>query len=680
MEQLLPKIWVELRGSCTAALEDAEAFRAQVGFSAAAASAATLATGTGGGTSASSSPTSAISSRSVVPIARFIEGVLRELMAAAAALPPFASAFLAMAERILARMLAAFLHEVRALSVGCPSTRLPNALPGALPGGRATAAGGGGGGGGGAEAAGGGGASASASSSASDLVAFLVSLRTQERPLLVPPQLRPLGAGGGGGGGGRPLAPAHGFGADGDAAEVELQYFVMRERPVGHERLVFGQGGSDRAVHLAAMSESLDFVAEAVIRLTAKLAEGGGGGGGGGGTNSSSSSSSGPQGRGRGGGSSRTSQPPHAYSGAANVPDLLLPVVQSYKALAGHCVRLLRLEALLLVGSHLAPVAAASHLCEEGDSVEARVPQRTVTDVTLGSLQRCLDRAYGLTPGAKMAEVVGAVVGAVQAPAERLGDVLLEGLVAGKDALLEGLVAGRDTLVAGVKTFQVRLMHVFHFSRPDLTTEELAGEKALRAPFNLEYEDRQRPVEAIQALVPRLLGPLPPDLVDAMLPKPAVSGNRAEPLASHLFAAWLGGAPLPPLEAATSSSSSSSGAGAGAAAARGGSAATSSSSSSPSSFWMSGLIGLWNRVLGRKQPAGGAAAAAAAGEEEKEEEEEKKKKTKREEAEKPARPLMSTAEAWAMYEQRALQRGDAAVAENGSELERGWLPELLLQK
>ncbi|GIM04901.1 hypothetical protein Vretimale_9393 [Volvox reticuliferus] len=664
LEQLLPQVWVELRGRCTAALEDAEAFRAQVGFSAAAASAATLETAAGGaatapagsgGAAASATTVSAISLRSVVPIARFIEVVLQELMASAAALPPFTSAFLAIAERILDRMLGAFMHVVRLLSADCPSTRLvsrsdvclamaaegdalllrepvafapqPNALPGAAAAATATAAGGGSG----------------TSASASDLVGFLVSLRSQERPVLVPPQVRPLGTGGGGRGSG------YGFAADGDTAEVELQYFAMRERPVGHERLVFGQGGSDRAVHLAAMSESLDYVAEAVIRLTANVANEAGGGG------------SGPQ---RGGdlrrGSNRAAQ--HLQPGAAIVPDLLLPAVQSYKALSGHCCRLLRLEALLLVGSHLAPVAATSHVCEEVDSMElhpslgaltraalrssedltpflqpakrayvlgpiavaaargimwllpaihdisslgvermiralsllqppltslvdiesssgavaaiaasgaraagaagagggasaaaasgtatgnaavaaaaaaaalatavptvsgpgpsagvlaallvqpetrgergrafdkartyyglllvppdevvraaterpgrflyaewmallqARVPHRTVTDLALGGLQRCLDRAYGLTPGAKVAEVVGAVVGAVQAPAERLGDVLLEGLVAGKDALLEGLVAGRDTLVAGVRVPAQTLQRVF---------------------------------------------------------------------------------------------------------------------------------------------------------------------------------------------------------------------------
>ena len=62
----------------------------------------------------------------------------------------------------------------------------------------------------------------------------------QERPLLVPASLRPLSSGAGGGGGHR--GPAPGFGADGDAAEAELHYLAMRERPQPAERLLLGQG------------------------------------------------------------------------------------------------------------------------------------------------------------------------------------------------------------------------------------------------------------------------------------------------------------------------------------------------------------------------------------------------------------------------------------------------------
>ncbi|KXZ42768.1 hypothetical protein GPECTOR_119g399 [Gonium pectorale] len=653
LEQLLPQLWVDLRGRCTAALEDPDAFRPQVGFGAATASAAAgPAAGASAGSTAGSQPDagggaadgSAAATRSVVPIARFIEGVLRELLAAAKALPPFKSAFLAIAERILDRMLGAFTHMVRLWSSECHATRLvsrsdvcmamaseadapllrepiafapqPHALPGS---------------------------SASGPGGQADLVGFLVSLRSQERPLLVPPQLRPLAsAGGGGGGGGR--AAAHGFGADGDAAEAELHYFAMRERPVGHERLLFGQGSSERSVHLSAMSESLDFVADAVVRI-ATAAEGGSGAG-------DAAGGGGAAGGRRGWRAARQAKAEDGSS-SASIPDLLLPVVQSYRALAGHCCRLLRLEGLLLVASHLAPVAAASHVCHEGeDSLElhpslgaltraalrsaeelspylqptkrayvfgpmaaatargimwllpaihdinslgvermiralsvlqpplttlvstggspagptsglgpggsaatpsmsagsdlvqaaavaeaaaaaatalppvsgvgasaavvaallmqpetrgergrmfdrarayyglllvpadevvraagerpgrflyaewmallqAHVPHRTVTDVTVASLQRCLDRAHGLTPGAKVAEVVGAVVGAVQAPAERLGDALLEGLVAGKDTVVDVLMAGKDTLVAGVRVPAQTLQRVF---------------------------------------------------------------------------------------------------------------------------------------------------------------------------------------------------------------------------
>ncbi len=63
----------------------------------------------------------------------------------------------------------------------------------------------------------------------------------------------------------------------------------------------------------------------------------------------------------------------------------------SYKALSGHCCRLLRLETLLLVGSHLAPVAATSHVCEEDDSMEVGLPG--------GSRRRGRWRGFGARRG-----------------------------------------------------------------------------------------------------------------------------------------------------------------------------------------------------------------------------------------------------------------------------------------
>eukprot|EP00198_Chlamydomonas_reinhardtii_P011037 XP_001700374.1 component of the exocyst complex [Chlamydomonas reinhardtii] len=484
LEQLLPQVWVELRGRWVRGVRGrvVRGVRVRVHRGA----------GRRGGVPA---PGGLQRRRSRLPgraqrRRRRRRGVLRELVGGAAALPPFTGAFLAMAERILDRMLGAFAHMVRLVSADCPSVRLvgrsdvclamaaetdalllrepvafapqPYALPGSGPG----------------PGAGGG-------VSATELVAFVVSLRTQERPLLVPASLRPLSSGAGGGGGHR--GPAPGFGADGDAAEAELHYLAMRERPQPAERLLLGS--PDRAIQLAALSESLDYVAEAVVRLSATGVGAAGAGG--------------------------AQQQP---AGAAGGRGLGKQRTRGYKALSGHCSRLLRLEALMLVAAHLAPVAAASHLLDEDEALElpaslgsltrtclraseelapflqpakrayvfgplaaatargmmwllpaihdinglgARVPGRTVTDVGLGALQRCLDRAYGLTPGAKMAEVMGAVVGAVQAPAERLGDALLEGLAAGKDSVLEALVAGRDGLVAGVRVPAQTLQRVF---------------------------------------------------------------------------------------------------------------------------------------------------------------------------------------------------------------------------
>lgn len=72
---------------------------------------------------------------------------------------------------------------------------------------------------------------------------FACTITAQERPLLVPTQLRPLGTAGAGGAGRGPVA---GFGADGSAAELELQYVAMRERPMGHEQLLLLSQGRNQ--------------------------------------------------------------------------------------------------------------------------------------------------------------------------------------------------------------------------------------------------------------------------------------------------------------------------------------------------------------------------------------------------------------------------------------------------
>jgi hypothetical protein len=72
-----PQVWVDLRGRCTAALEDPEGFRPQIGFGAA-----------GGAADASSGGAAGVP---ILPAALFTEQVLEEVVTWTHAMPAFAS-------------------------------------------------------------------------------------------------------------------------------------------------------------------------------------------------------------------------------------------------------------------------------------------------------------------------------------------------------------------------------------------------------------------------------------------------------------------------------------------------------------------------------------------------------------------------------------------------------------
>ncbi|GLC41269.1 hypothetical protein PLESTB_001080800 [Pleodorina starrii] len=228
------------------------------------------------------------------------------------------------------------------------------------------------------------------------------------------------------------------------------------------------------------------------------------------------------------------------------------------------------------------------------------------------------------------------------------------GLYLWKGAILTLTNEDENGLCKEGAPYKVRLVHIFRFGRPGMTPEQLHGEKELPPPMLVEFPDRPtRADDAAVALGPRLLGSLPPDLEPSLLPKPAVSGPLGVRLASHLFAAWLAGVPLPPLEAAAPPAPA---AAAPAAAAAGG-----------GSSWMSGLLGLWNRVLGTKKPT----AEETKEKEKKKEEEEKVAEGARGVVAEPAPPKLGLEEAWAALEQRV--SGKDVVAEGHcSELERAW--------
>ncbi len=95
-------------------MEDPDAFRPLVGLGAAAAAAAASgpvtagATDGSGATAAAAVAAAGVNGRALLPVARFAEGVVSELVAWARAVPAYEVAFFALAERVLERLLQAF--------------------------------------------------------------------------------------------------------------------------------------------------------------------------------------------------------------------------------------------------------------------------------------------------------------------------------------------------------------------------------------------------------------------------------------------------------------------------------------------------------------------------------------------------------------------------------------------
>jgi hypothetical protein len=58
-----------------------------------------------------------------------------------------------------------------------------------------------------------------------------------------------------------------GFALEGEASEEEAARAAFRERPQGAEQLLTGGGAPARLVQLAALAESLDYIANAIIRI-----------------------------------------------------------------------------------------------------------------------------------------------------------------------------------------------------------------------------------------------------------------------------------------------------------------------------------------------------------------------------------------------------------------------------
>ncbi|KAI8462821.1 MAG: hypothetical protein J3K34DRAFT_527482 [Monoraphidium minutum] len=367
-EAFLPHVWVDLRGRCTAVLEDPDAFRPSSQFQAppavaalylhapggaAAAAAAAAAAGAGGGRVGRPPP------RAVVPAALFAAQVVGEALGWLRDVPCAGTATLTgVVDAILGRVLEAFAAAMmRALGDSRARRLVLRAELGLLMAGEPDAP-----------------LLADPmafyvprSQDAFDGAAFLTALRSADKPVVAPGVFRPT-------------MRIHGFGLEGEAATEEVLLCCMRERPQSTEQLIAGHR-TQALVVLAALSESLDFVADRIAALSSAsslAAQGRGagrrGGGAGGSPHAGGGGGGSPRGgspRSVGGTPPRPGAPARGGGGGSGVgvdlQETLAMTIDRYRSLGGACVRAIRLDLLLLAAHHLGSLAASSHMCEADD-------------------------------------------------------------------------------------------------------------------------------------------------------------------------------------------------------------------------------------------------------------------------------------------------------------------------
>lgn len=197
---------------------------------------------------------------------------------------------------------------------------------------------------------------------------------------------------------------AAGFGANDESVECEILQRLMAERPVAPASLLAAGGDVGRLASLAALSDSLDYVADVIHRCTgsgvgSQPAGSGGasppgalgrradrrssessGGGSGAATPLEGSQQQGAA-VGPGGGSasgatwqqqlgSRFKAWRRTAAGEGGLSEGLAHLADRYRALAGQCARALRLDLLLLVLHHLQQLPCSSYVCQSEE--EAR--------------------------------------------------------------------------------------------------------------------------------------------------------------------------------------------------------------------------------------------------------------------------------------------------------------------
>ncbi|PRW57112.1 exocyst complex component SEC8 [Chlorella sorokiniana] len=345
--EFLPAVYVSARARCSAALEDADAFKPRSRLRAP----YQLGSGAEG--------------RPVLPAALAAERMVEELLGWAAQVPPFATHLTGVVENVLGRVVDAFEAQVASVLGGSAAGRLASSLPMVQLMVKEPAA-----------------------ALLGSPVAFFVGRNTEAMESFVSSVI------------------AAGFGANDESVECEILQRLMTERPVAPASLLAAGGDVGRLASLAALSDSLDYVADVIHRCTgsggSSQALGSGAtspagalgrrtdrrssessGGGSGAATPLAAEASQQQGAavGTSGGSatgatwqqqlgSRFKAWRRSAAGEGALSEGLAHLADRYRALAGQCARALRLDLLLLVLHHLQQLPRSSYVCQSEE--EAR--------------------------------------------------------------------------------------------------------------------------------------------------------------------------------------------------------------------------------------------------------------------------------------------------------------------
>ncbi|KAK9815816.1 hypothetical protein WJX72_010122 [[Myrmecia] bisecta] len=313
-EEFLPEVYVDFRGRCTGMLEDPEAFKARARLR-------------------SAYNAEASKGRPLLPAALSAEKMIDELLDWASLMPMFATHLTGVVENILGRVLDAFQARMLGLlgSSTC-KTLAENAQLALYMANDASA------------------------SLAGDPVAFFVGKTSDSVDAFVSSIL------------------SSGFSSGDDNVEADIFARILQERPVSSEQLLSISGGdSNRLTNLAALSDSLDYIADVIVRS--------------GTPQQASPAKEGPSTLAEAGGLPRikSKHMRRASSGAVCLTEGLAHLMDRYRALAGHCLRALRLEMHLLLIHYLQELPHSSYVCEEEDTKEV--------DECIGALSRFATRA-----------------------------------------------------------------------------------------------------------------------------------------------------------------------------------------------------------------------------------------------------------------------------------------------